>query len=638
MAIIPRLNSEEIVTPAARALKILAASAILALLYLGREVLVPITLALILSLLIAPLVGVLRRWGLGQAGAVLSAVGLVSLLLASIGFAVVLQLASMGQRLPDYEQALRAKVQMIQALAAEHLEAFEGESANIFGQLDGGSAYPAETALVPGKNPIQTPGSGVVPVEVREARATPLALLLRLLSSVWGPVGTAAVVLITLVFALLEHASLRDRFIRLIGAKELRATTQALDDAGDRLSRYFVSQLGMNVGVGAVLGLALAALGVPQALLWAALTALLRFVPYVGIFIAAACVGLFSAAVEPGWMLCIYALAAFAAVEVLVSQVVEPLWYGHSTGLSPMSVVLAAIFWSWLWGPIGLLLSTPITMCLVVAGRHVKSLAFLEILFGDTPALTLSQRFYQRSLAGDANELIADCRHYLARHSLARYCDEVMMPAFLMAGADFEAGTISPLQENNVRRSIASLLSMVGPETRRAKKRGRAVASPLGTDGPGAALRRQREAVLGEWQGSLTVGPGSIILCVGAGLPVDALGAEILVRVLRDSGGDARHVSMSELADKPADARSESIALVMVVGMSRNCSDERLHPAISELQHQLPNIPRIGFFPLEDMSLRSESESGNGLDLILRTYEETVAFVKIKPETPPSPG
>jgi len=626
-------GADVLVTPATQALKILAASAILALLYVGREVLVPITLALILSLLVSPLVRMARRCGLGQVGAVLSAVGLVSLVLAGVAFAIVLQLSSMGQKLPEYEQTLRAKVQVVQSFAARHLDAFEGESANIFGRVDGHAATGSNASPNSRQGLNQAkPSTAVVPVEVREPHPTPLAILLRVLSSVSGPVGTAAVVLITLIFALLEHASLRDRFIRLIGSRELRATTHALNDAGERLSRYFVSQLGINVGVGAVLGVALACLGVPQALLWATLTALLRFVPYVGIFVAAACVAAFTAAVEPGWALCIYALAAFAAVEVLASQVVEPWLYGHSTGLSPISVVLAAVFWSWIWGPIGLLLSTPMTLCLVVAGRHVKSLAFLEILFGDTAALTLSERFYQRSLAGDANELIADCRRYLEHHSLARYCDDVMMPAFRMASVDFEAGTISPVQESNVRRSITALLSMVGPEGRRAKKRARS-RSPIGIGDPGTELRRQREAELGKWQGSLNVGPGTITLCVGVGLPVDDLGAEILVRVLRDAGADARHLSLADFADEPPEASADSVALVILVGMTDEGSDARTRTVAHALQQIPLLLPRIGFFPLATQASRPEPEQNGGLHVVLRTYEEAIGFVRAKPET-----
>lgn len=615
--------------PWARGIKILATAAILAVLYLGREVLVPITLAILLSLLIAPLVAVFKRWRFGQVSAVLCAVGIVSLVLAGIGLAIVLQLASMGQQLPQYERTLAAKVQVIQAFAVEHLQALEGESENIFGQTPDEPEAAASSAGDQARA-LRQAGNSVVPVEVREPRPTAFALMMRLASSIWAPVGTAAVVLITLVFALLEHESLRDRLIRLIGGQDLRTTTYALNDAGERLSRYFLSQLGINVCVGTVIGLALMVVGLPQSLLWGTLTALLRFVPYVGIFIAAGCVALFSAAVDTGWTLCIAAVAVFVAVELVVSQAVEPLLYGHSTGLSPISVVIAAIFWSWIWGPIGLLLSTPMTLCLVVAGRNVKGLEFLDILFGDTPALTLSQRFYQRSLVGDAHALIADARRYLARSTLARYCDEVMMPAFKMASADFAAGSISPRQEKHVRRSIVSFLSVIGPETQRSRQKGHAQ-SAIDLAWPGIELRRQREAALGKWQGSLDVLPGTIVICVGAGLAQDALGVEILVRVLRDAGVDARHVSLVDFDSRPDGAKAESFASVVLVGLVSDESVDRVQAVATTLRRAELPVPLIGFFPITDSGVIAKIEAEGGVEVVLVSFEEAVKFLMARP-------
>jgi predicted PurR-regulated permease PerM len=192
-------------------------------------------------------------------------------------------------------------------------------------------------------------------------------------------------VLIVMLFTLLEHESLRDRLLRLIDGHDLRTSTLVLNDVGERLSRYFVSQFTVNFGVGAVIWLGLLAVGLPHAMLWGGLTALLRFVPYIGVLLAAVPAVLLGAAVEPGWALMGMSLAIFLAVELLAAQVVEPLLYGHSTGLSPLSVVIATIFWSALWGPVGLLLATPLTLCLLVAGRHLPALKFLDILLGDGP-------------------------------------------------------------------------------------------------------------------------------------------------------------------------------------------------------------------------------------------------------------
>ncbi|QHI97088.1 AI-2E family transporter [Xylophilus rhododendri] len=590
------------------AVNILAGAAILALLYLGREILVPITLAAILSLVIAPLVRLFKRRRLGQFGAVLSAVGLVTLVLGGVAVAIAMQLSAMSQKLPEYEQTLRSKLQLVQTATLDRLQAMEGDATQLMG------APP----------PLHGRQTRTVPVEIHEPRRNALTIVWRLLSSVWAPLGTTAIVLVTLVFALLEHESLRDRFIRLAGG-DLRATSHALNDAGERLSRYFLSQLAVNTGVGVIAGLGLALIGVPQALLWGVLTALLRFVPYVGIFLAAGAVALFGAAADPGWTLCLGALSLFVAVELIVAQIVEPLLYGHSTGLSPISVVVAAIFWGWIWGPVGLLLSTPLTLCLVVAGRNVRGLAFLDILFGDTPALTLSQRFYQRSLAGDAHELIADARKFLARSSLARYCDEVLMPALQLAGRDFAAGSISPLQQQNVRATMASLLARLGPKERPAGGR-RGKADPADDAGPGQLLRRQREAVLGRYQGPLEVPPGSVALCIGMGSQRDDLVTEILVRVLRDAQVDARHISIADLDHRPAEAKAGSVALVFIASMDPAQEGSAAAALAGRLHELLPGVPLVAVLPA---AVPAEGrQAGLKVDAIAHSYSEALEEVR----------
>ena len=593
------------------AVNILAGSAILALLYLGREILVPITLAAILSLLIAPLVRVFKRRRFGQVGSVLSAVGLLTLVLAGITVAIVMQLGAMGEKLPDYEQTLRSKMQVMQKATFDRLQAMEGDASKIIG------APP----------PLRRGETRTVPVEVHEARPNALTLVWRLVSSVWTPLGTTAIVLITLIFALLEHESLRDRFIKLAGG-DLRATTHALNDAGDRLSRFFVSQLGVNVGVGTVIGLGLALIGVPQALLWGVLTALLRFVPYVGIFVAAGTVALFTAAVTPGWEMCLAAMAFFIVIELVVAQVVEPLLYGHTTGLSPISVVVAAIFWSWIWGPVGLLLSTPLTLCLVVAGRNVKGLAFLDILLGDTPALSLSQRLYQRALAGDADELIDDAHKYLARNPLARYCDEVLTPALQLASLDFANGSISPVQQQNVRRAMESLLGRLGQEKRGPHRRSARTA--LEDVGLGRELRRQREAVLGRYQGSLEVEPGSVALCVGLGSFRDDLGTEILVRVLRQAKVDARHVSIDDFDHRPEEARLDSVAILFVVSMAPELEWERGEALVGMLRDRLPGVPVVVVFPAAPPTVAQTEKLQASVDRVTRSFTAALEDMGIR--------
>ncbi len=215
----------------------------------------------------------------------------------------------------------------------------------------------------------------------------------------------------------------------------------------------------MNLGLGVMVWIGLSLIGLPHPLLWAALSAVLRFVPYVGIWIAALCATLLGAAVDPGWSLAATTLGLFVLIELAASQLVEPQLYGHTTGLSPLSVVIAAIFWSWLWGPIGLIVSTPLTLCLLVAGRHIKALSLLDVLLGDNHALTMPERFYQRALSADSDEIIASARVFLKRNSFANYCDLVLLPALHLARLDLESGTISLDQQAKVRSAMVAVIA-----------------------------------------------------------------------------------------------------------------------------------------------------------------------------------
>ncbi|WP_043818385.1 AI-2E family transporter, partial [Rubrivivax gelatinosus] len=328
-------------------------------------------------------------------------------------------------------------------------------------------------------------------------------------------------------------------------------------------SRYFISQFAVNAGVGLAIGGLLALLGVPHAAVWAVLGGLLRFVPYVGFPAAALLAGAMAAAMVPGWELMLQTLAVFLAVELVAAYVVEPQLYGHTTGLSPFSVVVAAIFWGALWGPVGLLLSTPLTLCLVVAGRHVPSLAFLDLLLGDAPALDLSQRFYQRSISGDAVEILADARAFLKRKPLAAYCDKVVMPA----------------AQRVILQVLAELTRSPLPARRRA--------AVLDGSGLGLRLRRERESVEGRWQGPLDVPPGSLMLCVSLPDPGSELSAELLVRVLRSERLDARHATVKELAEVPPDARADAVGVVFVV-----CSGEASAEDVGALDACLAQLPQ----------------------------------------------
>ena len=562
-------------TASQRAVVIIALACVLALLYFGREVLVPIILALFLSLLMAPWVRIYRRIGFGHTASVLIAVAALVVIVTGITAIMGTQVVHVARSLPQYEVTIRSKVKSLREETLGRLDVVRGELGKVIDDSSQGNAPAASSTAAPS---FQAPPylTNATPSTKPSQQASkpptePVGILTRVLTTAWVPVETAGIVLVVLIFVLLEHESLRDRFIRLAGGSDLRATTAAINDAGERLSRFFISTFSVNLGVGVAIWLGLTLIGVPSALLWGLLTAALRFVPYIGVWLVAALVCLFAAAVAPGWSVLLMTLLLYLVVEIIVSQLIEPFLYGHTTGLSPLAVVVAAIFWSGLWGPVGLLMSTPLTLCLVVAGRHVQALDLLNILLGDTPALTLPQRVYQRALSGDAGEIISEARDFLKRKSFAAYCDAVLLPALQLARIDLANGAISGSQQLSVKQAIVTVVeSLDSQESRWTRWRRRT--SVLESMTIGQSLRQHREDAMGQFQGPLAVPPGSLVLCMGLGSMADDLSTELLTRILRDLHIDARHISIPDFQAFDAQAHPEltpnAVSMVYIVSTS----------------------------------------------------------------------
>jgi predicted PurR-regulated permease PerM len=603
-----------------RALGIIATATVLALLYFAREVLVPITLAVILSLLIAPLVRGLRRIGLGQTLSVLAAVLVLAFSFAAVAGVIGSQFVHMAASLPRYERTVEHKLRTLNDITVGKVNALTGQAQRLtnrhFGaELPPTLEQPATLQQPTALDPSKPAGSAVpIPVELHEAPPNSLQVIEKVLGSIWVPIETAGIVLVVLVFVLLEHEALRDRFIRIAGGSDIRLTTLAINDAGERLSRYFVSQFAVNLGLGVMIWVGLSLIGLPHPLLWAALAGVLRFVPYVGIWIAALCSTLLAAAVDPGWTLALTVLGLFVIVELIAGQLVEPQLYGHTTGLSPLSVVIAAIFWSWLWGPIGLIVSTPLTLCLLVAGRHIKALSLLDVLLGDTQALTMPERFYQRALSADSAEIIAGARVFLKRNSFANYCDLVLMPALHLARIDLVAGTISADQQLKVRSAMVAVIAAIGGEKHKLPRR-HLQSSVLDGSNAGRLLRQQRELVSGRWQGPLTVPAGSVMVCVGLGSIADDLATELLVRILRDQKIDARHMSLEDLGAAPPPEAADAVSIVYVVSAFPSEERSRGDDTAQEMRRRFPQACIVSVF-LPGMLLQPEAgvDSMRGAD------------------------
>jgi predicted PurR-regulated permease PerM len=583
-----------------RALGIIATAALLAMLYFARDVLVPITLAFILSLLVAPLVKRLRHYGFGQTWSVMAAVLLLALCFGAFATVIGSQLVRMADSLPEYEITIRHKFETLNEVTVGRFNAFTGQAGRLFkheAPVDASANLDANAAL---NSPVP------IPVELHDPPTNPLQVIQKILGSIWVPIETTGIVLVVLVFVLLEQEGLRDRFIRVAGGTDIRLTTLAINDAGERLSRFFVSQFAVNFGVGVVIWIMLSLIGLPHPMLWAALTAVLRFVPYVGVWIAALCAVLVAAAVDASWSLTFATLGLYVIVELIAGQLVEPQLFGHTTGLSPLSVVIAAIFWSWLWGPIGLIVSTPLTLCLLVAGRHIKALSLLDIMLGDTHALTMPQRFYQRALSADSDEIIAGAREFLKRNSFAAYCDLVLLPALHLARLDLEAGMISPDQQTKVRSAMIAVIAAIGGEKSRPPRR-RHRDPVLANTSVGRQLRQQREQISGRWQGPLTVPPGSVMVCVGLGSMADDLATELLVRILREQKIDARHMSLEDLQAATPPNAAEAVSLVYIVSAFPSEERERSDAIAKDMRGRFPQACIVAVL-LPGMLLQPQSE------------------------------
>lgn len=432
---------------------------VIAALYFARDIFVPVTLATLLSFALGPAVIWLRRWHFGRIPSVIVTVLFAFLVISAIGALIASQLTQLAEELPLYQTNISQKIQSIRAIPMD--SGIVGRAMTMVEDLYSEIAKkPADAARLtnPSSQKAKSPQEqSPVPVEIHQP-AAPLSLIQTVFEPLLQPLAAAGIIVVFVIFFLLQREDLRDRFIRLVGSGDLRRTTEALDDAVDRLSRYLLLQSAINTIFGLLIGIGAALIGIPHPVLWGTLATLLRFVPYIGAVIAALFPLAVALAVDPGWSMPLWTAGLFLVVEPVTSQIIEPLLYGHSTGLSPVAVVVAAAFWTWLWGPIGLLLSTPLTLCLVVLGRHVARLKFLDIVLGNEPALTFEENFYQRMLAGDPDEAAHQAEAFLKDKPLSAYYDEVAIKGLALARLDASRGELDHERRARIKEAVDGII------------------------------------------------------------------------------------------------------------------------------------------------------------------------------------
>lgn len=422
-------------------------------LYFAREVLIPLALALLFSALLAPAARRLEALRLGRTASALISVGLFLGVLAIVGIAAGNQVLSLAGKLPQYKENIEKKLRALHAppkgdlgKAAQAIKEIQGDTAGATPQKPAQKPPPRAAALLPN-----------TPLEAIGVLGVPLLTLIGMV--------LAVVVLTTLM--LLKKDDLRDRLIRLVGESQIHLTTQAMEDAGSRVSRYLLMQLVVNVCYAVPLALALYFIGLPNALLFGLLATVLRFIPYVGAAVAAAMPIALAFAISEGWQTIALTAGAIAILEFATAYVIEPWLYGESTGLSPIAIVFSAIFWTWLWGPLGLLLATPLTVCLSVAGRHVPQFRFLHVILGGEPVLTPPVRFYQRLVAMEYEEALDMAESFAAEHGFASLCECMLLPALPFVRRDRERSALDPRRERFVCDSIAQIAEELAPKKER---------------------------------------------------------------------------------------------------------------------------------------------------------------------------
>ena len=598
---------------------------IVAALYFGREVFLPLALAILLSFALAPPVRWLRFLYFPRLPAVLTVVSLAFVVILAFGWVVTWQVADLAQQLPAYQRNIEAKIDDFREgppggqLFGRASEMFRdlGRKIEEEAEEEQEQEQAEETAAAAAAGEPETAEAEPIPVEVHAPEPSAMEVLQSIVGPLIAPLATAGIVIVFVIFMLLKREDLRDRIIRLAGPRDLPRTTQALDDAARRVGQYLLMQLVVNTTYGIPVAIGLWLIGVPNPILWGMIAIVLRFVPYIGPIIAAFFPLALAVAVDPGWETLLWTGALLIVIELISNNAVEPWLYGSSTGLSPVAIIAAAIFWTWLWGPVGLLLSTPLTVCLVVLGRHVPQLAFLDVLFGNEPVLTPAESLYQRLLGGDHDEATERAEEYLREHSLEDFYDEVGVAALALAEHDRVRGALDDELQVRVAESAMLLIDNLAEheDVTPPAEQGQAAPPAEATQpssGPAAPLPSDR-----------------LVLCAGARGNLDDAAAAMLAQVLERNGAHVRLIPYQSL--QSARLKELEIDGVAVVVLSYLNSDSLAHARFlaRRLRRRFPEAALvIGFwtFAPEDMA-RRDPIAATGADRVSTSLEDAVADV-----------
>jgi predicted PurR-regulated permease PerM/methanogenic corrinoid protein MtbC1 len=569
---------------------------ILAALYFAKDVLIPLALAVLLSFLLAPVVTRLQRLGLTRVPAVIVVSVLLLGALVGVGFVVWVQMADLAKKLPQYKTNIEEKASWVarftkdgawrKAVAVVEEATRKATTQPTTGTTQASTASPP----LPPEKPTAVVVTNFPPTQPVDSE--PFENFYASLAPVLQPMGTAGIVAIFVIFMLLGREDLRDRLIRLIGQGRINVTTQAMDEAATRVSRYLIAQCIVNGTYGAAISIGLWAIGYfvgkndppfPNWLLWGLLTAVLRFIPYIGPWIGAAFPIVLSLAVYHGMAVPLTVIIMFVVIELLSNNIMEPWLYGARTGVSTVAILVSAVFWTWLWGTPGLLLATPLTVCIVVMGKYVPQLEFLNILLGDEPALEPKYRFYQRLLAEDveeADELLAE---YLEDQPVVKVYDEVVLPAMGLAEADWHRDRLDKAKQQMIRDAVRELVEEIGDRPRKTRepeeieKKGAECALPR-TANPQPANLAQYERC---------------ILCIPARDEADEISGMMMAQILTQEGYSAEYVSVDKLASEYIELVEKKKVEVVIVSALPPAAATHARYIVKRLRTRFPDLKII---------------------------------------------
>jgi predicted PurR-regulated permease PerM len=614
--------------PSASLTSLLFVVVIVGCVYVGREVLVPMALAVLLSFALAPPVELLQRWHVPRSVAVIAVVLFAFAGVFSLGGLMISQVNQLASELPRYQSTLQQKIQSLRGVAAGSgtLERASEVLQNLSREIDRPNSAPPSTPA--GPSAVLKRTDRPIPVEVRQPDPGALQTLSALISPLINPLETTGIVVVFIIFILLQRQDLRNRLVRLAGSRDLQRTTAAIDDAAQRLSQLFLTQLALNAAFGVVIGAGLWLIGVPSSALWGILAMVLRFVPYIGPPIAAIFPLVLAAAVGAGWGMVLWTAGLFFVVESIVGQAIEPVLFGHRTGLSPVAIIVSATFWTWLWGPIGLILATPLTVCLVVLGRHVDRFKFLDVMLGDQPPLTPPELAYQRMLAGDSDEAAEQAEIFLQQGSLLSYNETVLVEALKLAQEDAERGLLDNDRMSRVRDTVIEIVDDLSAHEDKADVAESTVADAA-ERGPLAHIASAEESLArDEREIPLSWRTDKPVLCIpGTGILDEAFTAIVAQEVARHGIG-VRTESRDALSISRVFTLDTTDVELLCVCYLASVTAAQMRYSLRRLRRKAPSkFILVTMAGLADIDKKSLFPSGEQGELVQGSLAETVMVI-----------